>query len=89
MLDAEQGIENYRFPKGLTNGEVFHRLNEGEYFYGTPLQGQDFCWEINVNLVTGTVLWKQMTETMCSQMLALFAMDLFCAGVLFEFCAAK
>ena len=34
-----------------------------------------------------------MTETVCynyvSQMLALFATDLFCAGVLFKFCAAK
>ena len=30
-----------------------------------------------------------MTETMCSQMLALFVTELFCAGVLFEFCAAK
>ena len=42
MLDTEQGFENYRFLPGMTNGEVFHRLNEGEYLYGTSLQGQDF-----------------------------------------------
>ena len=31
----------------------FHRLSEGEYLYGIPLQGQEFCWEIKVNLVIG------------------------------------
>ena len=43
----------------------FHRLNEGEYFYGT----QEFCWEIKVNLVAGSAnilhMWEQMTEAMC------------------------
>ena len=31
----------------------FHLLNEGEYLYGIPLQGQEFCLEIKVNLVIG------------------------------------
>ena len=53
MLDDDQGIENNRFPSGLTDGEVLQRLDEGEYFYGTTLQGQDLCREIKVNLVTG------------------------------------
>ena len=46
----------------------FHRLSEDEYFYGTPLRGQEFCWEIKVNLVTGNAvlrMWEQMTEAMC------------------------
>ena len=42
ILDAELGIKNYRFPLGLTSGEVCQQLSYGEYFYGTPLQGQDF-----------------------------------------------
>ena len=42
-LVAKLEIENlYRFPSGLTNGEGFQRLSGGEFFYGTPLQGQDF-----------------------------------------------
>ena len=43
ILDTELGIENYRFPSGLTSGEVFQQLSKGKYFYGTPLQGQEFC----------------------------------------------
>ena len=44
-LHVELGIE--------TNGEVFIGFNsECEYL----LQGQDFCGEIKVNLVTGNVL---------------------------------
>ena len=37
-LSRESGI--FRFDKRRR----FHRLiSEGEYFYGTPLQGQEFC----------------------------------------------
>ena len=47
----------------------FHRLSEGEYLYGIPLQGQEFCWEIKVNLVIGNAnvfsMWEQITEAMC------------------------
>ena len=39
MLDAEQGIGIF----GPDKRRRFHRLSEGEYFYGTPLQGQEFC----------------------------------------------
>ena len=74
----------------------FHRLSEGEYLYGIPLQGQEFCWEIKVNLGIGNAdvycMWEQMTEAMCynlysnanvlrSMFIELFAMDLFCAGI--------
>ena len=53
MLDDDQGIENNRIPSGLTDSEILHWLDKGEYFYGTTLQGQVLCWEIKVNLVTG------------------------------------
>ena len=43
ILDAVLGIENYRFPSGQTSGEVFQQLSEGDYFYGTALQGQEFA----------------------------------------------
>ena len=47
----------------------FHRLSEGEYLYGIPLQGQEFRWEIKVNLVIGNAnvfcMWEQMSEAMC------------------------
>ena len=43
ILDAELGIENYRFPSGLTSGEVFQQLSKVDYFYGTALQGQELC----------------------------------------------
>ena len=42
IMDAELGIENYRFPLGLTSGEVLQQLSKGDYFYGTALQGQEF-----------------------------------------------
>ena len=41
--DTGLGIKTYRFPLGLTDGKVFQQLSEGEYFYGTPLQGLDSC----------------------------------------------
>ena len=53
MLDNDQEIENNRFPLGLTDGKFLQWVDEGEYFYGTTLQGQILCWEIKVNLVTG------------------------------------
>ena len=51
ILDAELWIENYRFPSGLTSGEVFQQLSKGDYFYGTALQGQVLCWGIKVDFV--------------------------------------
>ena len=60
MLDAEQGIQNYKFRRAWQTAKFitsWKRVNIWKhYFFGTPLQGQDFCWEIKVHLVHTIVL---------------------------------
>ena len=81
ILDAELGIENYRFPSGLTSGEVFQQLSKGDCFYGTALHGQCFCWEIKVDLVNTTALFlwerKRCVKIWPKVELKLFTTDLF------------
>ena len=43
MLDAERGIWNMESGIfGPGKRQRFHFLSEGKYFYGTPVQGQEF-----------------------------------------------
>ena len=54
LLDAELGIQNYKFRRsGLTNGEVYRQLNEGAHLKTF------FLW--NSTARTGLLLTKQGT----------------------------
>ena len=60
-----------------------------KYFYGIPLQGQEFCWEIKVNLVIGNAnvlcMWEQITEAMCYNLVVkLNVYSAFCNGLVYH-----